>query len=69
MASSDGKESLVGQLIGVHVAMISLAAGTVFSRFSVRWSLTEIGFGGDDITILISLVLAAALVATNLGRT
>lgn len=68
MAPTMRKESLTGQLIGVHVAMISLATVTVVSRLMVRWTLTDSGFGGDDIVIIISLLLAGVFVAINLDR-
>jgi len=63
------KESLVGQLIGVHVAMIALATLTVLGRLFVRLTSTKSGLGGDDITILISLALTIAFVTINLYRT
>lgn len=69
MASEGHKESLVSQLVGVHVAMIALAAVTVISRLAVRWTLTEGGFGGDDIVIAIALLLATGFVGVNLERT
>jgi hypothetical protein len=68
MASTEQNESLVGQLIGVHLAMITLAALTVVGRIAVRLTLTNRGIKGDDITIIASLVLAISFVTVNLYR-
>ena len=64
--SSGPKQSLMRQLFGVHLAMITLVVLTVLGRVFVRMKLIICGFGNDDAFILTSLVMAITFVTINL---